>query len=192
MKIIRMGLYLLAEAATLYVLLVGAVFAFFWFGTSFSDTVQLIFLFFAVASVPFVLVAVTIGPHWMNGRPYDQWIYGIYSPLRPLAFVFHAKAMIGGKGENFGARETFAVDLPIEMGADARQILTALEAEMHRLRVTVEYDNSLRVVDGAAKWCLARGADDFTLEGWVETKDEAHRAQILAGIEEFILNRAAT
>lgn len=88
MKIIRMGLYLLAEAVTLYVLLVGAVFAFLWFGTDFSFTVGLIFTLFAIASIPFALVAVTVGPHWLSGRPHQAWIYGVYSPLRPLAFIF--------------------------------------------------------------------------------------------------------
>ena len=193
MSFVGKAAYLALEALAVWAIMlaVGGLFVFVAsdFGRALeSDLALFLWLGFAVYSfvtLPVAVVAATVGAFWVDGIAGNEFYRGVYAPWRPIAFFLHTKGGVSGTGDSFGKRETFTLTLPVDSSFDARTFLEALGAYCDRNGIAADTRGMLRVIDGRTKWQLRQGADDFTLDGWVEAPKAEDRNQICETLEQF-------
>jgi len=179
-RLIRMAIYLGAEFLCVYTLLVGSVFAFFWFGTGLPPVVQLIFAFFALISIPLCAVAVLVGPAILLESRAELLLEGAYRPWRPLA-------LLGWVGHASGAnRQTVQLHFAASGAVTATDVMIRLSEQLRRDGIAHACTASILVHDEGVTWGVAPDLTAPTLTVWADSNNPAFRRQIFDGVRQFM------
>ena len=175
-------IYILAEIATLYSILLALGAGIIWGYDGFADVGSLIFIGYAIVTLPAAIRLVLIGPKK------SSLASGFYRPIRPLALVLPGVGALLRETSvpGFGKRHEFTFVYTTTSRLAAYDVVERLSAKL--LASGIDHHNSggLLVTDNAATWWIEPDFNAPRVTGWVEADKGADRRQIIQGIRDFL------
>ncbi len=182
------AVYLAAESAVLFVILIFGGWALLSFSTELGPAAQLICAAYVVLCIPVAIIGATIGlAIFRRSNLSEIAVRGFYAPIRPIALVTPAvRAWQSQSASAVGFRQSIDLRYRDPQGRCPIDMIMALSAHLDAQGIAHSNVGGLTVREEGASWRLEPDLDEDRLHGWVESEDKRDRKQIIDGLRHFL------